>query len=443
VKRIQSLFSKVLLLVLLLALAIGLVFLLSNPSQNEGRTNQPSVQAFDSNSPLPTPTLAIGKETQSPVDEKATSTPTVTPPTTTSDLPDDVLEPTWTSAIVLPEGTSPPRPTPLSTPTATPVNPKEELLVELQSLAGQLAISPDDQEIAFSQVSPDESRRQLWKLNLADGQTTILSDSGIRPQWSPDGQSVLFERTYWEDDVVKIEVKMIKRDGQDERSLLRGVDSEVLDYYWVTSDRVGFVSPGGIEEIDLTGKVTRQVKLALPAQIEHAPLPPVTDGSAGSFVVLDEGRRLQIVQHSGERVTITDPQRRELDNFSLSPDKQRIAYIVSYGPLEELWVADLSGKNGRQLFELPEGGRITVPCWSPDGQSLVIGHQTTGTHNDSAYELTLINVNNGYATDLQVDGIGEGFVWSHDGKWLYYTRYILTELPATYDVTLHRLRVQQ
>jgi Tol biopolymer transport system component len=442
VKRIQSFLSNFTTLVLLLALVLGLVLFFS-------RIAQRPAQAPDSEpTPSPLETATLLPDTK----EQATPGPAFTAevdPTLTAvpaEPQDDRPEPTWTPVIILPDATSPPDPTPVPTPTATPINPGEELLLELKSLAGQLAISPDDQEIAFNQLSPDRSQNQLWKFHLTDKQLTKLSEFGGIPEWSPDGQAITFLRRYWDDPKATeatVEIRLVTRDGKSEKILVERRLSEVLDYYWATSDRIELVSPSGVENVDQTGEVTQRVNLVLPAKVQNGSLPPQVDGSSGQFVVLNENPPLQVIDYSGDHTIIVDPKGRSIGNFSLSPDKQYIAYIVIDGPIEELWVTDLTGKEQHSLFELPGGGSITTPRWSPDGKLLAIGHRPTGTYYADAYELALIDVNTGQVIDLNVDQVNSGFVWSNDGRWLYYTRPILVEPPETYDVTLYRLGIEQ
>ncbi len=433
-EKIKDFFSNAVTLALLLVLGIGAILFLSNRSQNDELTAQTT---------KPTPTPIVEKTSLTPtIEKKVTPTPTVD----TTIPEDDRPEPTWTPVIVLPDATSPPDPTPIPTPTATPVNPKEEILLKLESLAGQLAISVNDQDIAFNQLSADGSRNQLWKFNLLNKQLTRLSEFGGIPQWSPDGQAITFLRRYWPDSDTtgaKAEIRVVSLDGKNERILVDRNLSEVLDQYWIASDKIDIISLDGIEDVDQTGKITKRVNLALPDKVKNGSLPPKTDGSSGNFIVLNESPPLQIILHNGNRTIITDLQGRSISDFSLSSDKEHIAYIVIDGPVEELWVTDLAGKNQRKLFELPDGGSITTPRWSPDGKVLAIGHRATGTYYSNTYELALIDFDTGRITDLDIDQASSGFVWSHDGQWLYYTRALLIEPPETYDVTLYRTSVER
>ncbi|MDY6867697.1 MAG: LpqB family beta-propeller domain-containing protein, partial [Chloroflexota bacterium] len=145
----------------------------------------------------------------------------------------------------------------------------------------------------------------------------------------------------------------------------------------------------------------------------------------------------------GETIITVEEPRASIGDFSLSPNNRKIAYIVVDGPIEALWVVDVTGQNQRQLYELSKGGTLTKPSWSPNGQSIVIGHRPKGTHNSSSYDLTLIDLNSSQIIDLDVGQAGESLVWSPNGQWLYYTRPILIELPFTYRTTLHRLEVKR
>jgi hypothetical protein len=183
--KIRTFFNNTLALAIVLALALGAVWFFRGRFQIDRPVAQEPPASPAPDQPV-TPTPATEPK------------PTITPTQPAAGIPpDDLPDPTWTPAIVLPDATSPPTPTFVPTPTATPINPKEETILELKSLAGQLALSPDGQELAFVQSSQDLSRSELWKLNLPEQKSILLSESANFPKWSSDGQTILFERWYW------------------------------------------------------------------------------------------------------------------------------------------------------------------------------------------------------------------------------------------------------
>jgi hypothetical protein len=437
-KRIQSLFSNVFLLVLLLALAVGLVFLLSNPSQNDGRTNQPSVQASDSNSPLPTPTSAIGKETRTPVDEKATSTPTATSPTATSDLPDDVLEPTWTPVIILPEGTSPPRPTPLPTPTATPPNPKESMIVALDAPVGDLVISPDGQMLAVSAKIESESKgipvRQIWTIDLTSKQVQRLEAYGIDPLWSLDGQQILYRVRQGD----QYEIKIVSKNGMD-RNLSRLSRKDFLNYHWFGSEQIEIIGIDGVHRVDLNGRTIDWRELSVFRSIKDLHLKQVAQSPDGT-IVIGKGSSLLIIQKNGGMVEIVDEAERWIDRFSLSRDGQWLAYVVNEGPNDEMWINDLNGSAPKMLYRI-EMGHIRDVIWMPDSQTILFGWGETGTNVPTT--LTWLDIRSGQFRPVGVHGVDQNIVVNQKGDKMYYGRTISDDAGSTYKTTLYQLEIEK
>jgi TolB protein len=99
-----------------------------------------------------------------------------------------------------------------------------------------------------------------------------------------------------------------------------------------------------------------------------------------------------------------------------SPDGSRIAYMVIDGGKATIWLADSTGRNGRQLSAEGFEEFSESDPWSPDGSELVYVSRRTGTadvwvlpmNGDPARQLTR-DVRNDYAPR-----------WSPDGKWVAF-----------------------
>jgi Tol biopolymer transport system component len=94
-----------------------------------------------------------------------------------------------------------------------------------------------------------------------------------------------------------------------------------------------------------------------------------------------------------------------------SPDGRRLAFVSTRSGSAELWIADVDGRNERQLTRF---GRASIrpPRWSPDGQTILVSVSVNGQ-----LDLYTVRVADGQLvrlTDDQDDEIAPS--WSHDGS---------------------------
>jgi hypothetical protein len=438
-KKIQSVISNMTVLILLLMLGLGLVLLLSSCSQDSDSSSQPTPQALVSKS-LPA--------RLTPVAVKPVSTPRQVVESSPEPIgPEDIPAPTWTPVIILPEGTSPPYPTPWPMPTPTPVNPNESIIAALDVPVGGLAISPDDRTLAMAaalQFVPEQGGRvinQIWTLDLVSKKVEKLDAYGLAPVWSPDGQWILFQVR--QDDLFEIEV--IRKDGTDKKTLTSIARSDLLGYYWASSEQVGVIRPDGIDQVDLTGEVKGRVNLALPATTRSGNKPQVAEHPSG-FVVVADGQKLLVFKYNGQTITIADMEggRRQIARFfSIASDGKQLAYVVDDGETNsELWVTDLAGSNPVQLYRVKRG-RIISLIWAPDNQAVVIGWRGTGTSLGFEQTLVLVEVKGIQPKPLGVDGVDREFVFSRNGEKLFYGRTYYADPRDEGETTLYQLKVQR
>ncbi len=396
-KTIPKLLSNTITLLLLVALTLAALWFFNRPAPD----SQPVAQE-----PAATPT---------PIEQIATPTPN-------SEVPsDEQIEPTWTPVIVLPESSPPPLPTQIPTPTATPVNPDEQELISLNARAFIGPSSPDGQYLAF--IAREKSREldvnpynQLWKLDLTSRQTTKLVEFGTDPIWSPDSNALAYQTSTFE----TVEVKSVGATGNNDRSLLKNED--ILGYYWLDADRVGLLRPDGIYEVDQSGQIRRNISINVPSKDPaNFNARSKVVGHPINVVVTMYNRQLQVTQPSGHIITINAGEGSHIFDFTLSPNGQRIAYLVSNDPVTELWVSNFNGQNKRKLFDL-EYRHMRLMAWSPDSQVVVIGWAYTGTNITGGLTPVWINVLNGQVISLGVDEVNAGLTFSADGKTLFYGR---------------------
>lgn len=430
IEKIKNFFSNVVILALILALGVTAILFLSSRSQN----NQLTTQVSDTKS---TATLIV---------EEATPTSTTEPTEPEDDLP----EPTWTPVIVLPDAPQPTTPPRLPTPTPTPVNPNESVLISFDVPAGLGAVSPDGKTLAFNllQTKTEPSVNpysQVWLLDLVSKETTKLTEVGAvglgQDVWSPDGKMLAYH--LFSPNGFLEEVRIVGIDGSNDRSLLKNED--LLGYYWINSVQMGLIRASSVDRVDLIGRVVGKKAVNLPAgktaPADFQPKPKVTGSSQDIVIVLENGSLIVISQNG--QTTISDDQGWWINDFELAPDGKQIAYVTSNGPEEAFWVSDLSGNNRDKIFERvgKERGHIGPILWSPDSQAAVLGWSEPGT---SQY-LTLIwiDVVSGKVTPLEVDGVNfSGLAFSPDGQYLYYDRISFLRNSEWGASTFYQLKVK-
>jgi len=105
---------------------------------------------------------------------------------------------------------------------------------------------------------------------------------------------------------------------------------------------------------------------------------------------------------------------------SFSPGRKRIAWSVSPAnvPVErrvtQVWVADIDGKNARQVISLPRGG---LAGWISDDVVLLTAADSLQSPSTRLFSLDLTN---GQRVDLAGEQRLRGLSVSPDGKWLIY-----------------------
>lgn len=116
-----------------------------------------------------------------------------------------------------------------------------------------------------------------------------------------------------------------------------------------------------------------------------------------------------------------------------SATTQKIAFISNESGSKELWIADRSGANPRQLTNL--SSNLYFPDWSPDGKyvAFLVRHKASNKTS-----VRLVDVNTLSVQTLNVEGLSEFLVptWSQDSQ------HILISAddgngPAYYSINIH------
>lgn len=368
------------------------------------------------------------------VGEKAVPTPTLAAKLP----PDDLPAPTWTPVIVLPNAPQSTDPPYLPTPTPTPVNPNESVIATFDVPAGGLAISPNDQMLALVplvELSNKTLTNQIWTVDLSSKKAENLNIQGMSPTWSPDGQRILFR---FQQDGQFI-IKVMDKDGKNEKDLTSFERRVLLGHFWLTANEIGVVSADGVYHMDLAGETTSKVNLNFPTQIKDLPVKQAVQG-ANEVIVVDEGNELSVADKNGRITKITDNLGRSIDKFSLSMDGKRLAYVVNEGPSDELWINDLSNSSPQKLYRI-DMGHIRDLTWMSDNKTILIGWGETGT--DVPTVLLWLDSNTGEQEPVGVHGVDQGFITSHKGDRLFYSRSFDDNADGLYQTNLYQLEITQ
>lgn len=252
------------------------------------------------------------------------------PPTQTSTLaPTATLAPTLTPTLITPIGivanslTSTPTATLEPTVTEIPTQTPEPQPTPYGGGSGQIAFASDVNGLV-----------EIYVMNI-DGtglqQITNLEEGACQPDWSPDGQRLVFispcdgNQEYYQDSALYT----INVDGSNMNPLSN--------------------TPGGDFDPDWS-----------------------PDGNKIVFTSTRKGGRPQIYLmdlQTKETTILSDEYSRDWQPV-WSPDGTKIAFITNRKGPYQVWIMDADGQN-QQLFSHSINGNDTHPAWSPDGKLLL------------------------------------------------------------------------
>jgi len=250
-----------------------------------------------------------------------------------------------------------------------------------------LAVSPDGQSVAFSQIIWHQTERginqsELYTVSTMGGEPKRLTfDSSFVSGmgWSPDGREIVFASQ-------------------------RGESS-------------GLIAPLSLWRISVSGGQPERLSVA--SQYGCYPSNPMISRD-GSRLVCEQRDiwstdiwRAPGPHASGDAIVpakfiaSTWPE----NNAQFSPDGKRIAYSGGTTGSFEIWVCNEQGQACAQLTSMAP--RIAQnPRWSPDGSEVAF---------DSGDGIYVVRSDGGSPRALTVERSNEALPsWSRDGQWIYY-----------------------
>ena len=159
----------------------------------------------------------------------------------------------------------------------------------------------------------------------------------------------------------------------------------------------------------------------------------------GSYMVFDMLGDLYKMPLSGGKATALTADFGWNIEPAISPDGSKIAFISDRGGISNIWVMHSDGSNLRQVSQ-EKNNLIHSPKWSPDGQYLVATKGIMSSRSIPAGEIWMYHIDGGDGLQIKarVNGPADQQniadpVFSHDGKYIYYTENTLPGAGFDYN----------
>ena len=241
--------------------------------------------------------------------------------------------------------------------------------------------SPDGQRVVYAATRPGAGHQKIFVTNLVDGSTRQLTNDSLpsaEPEWSPDGRTIAY--VAMQADGRKI--MLIDSDSGIQRRLTNSTDDDEI------SPRF---SPDG-------GKVA-----FLAGNARSAPRVSVTDLKSGM-----------------SRMVSDNPERSLESPAQWSPDGQRLVFSQKLGPGNQIVTMNADGQMRRVLTAA--ASRSGQPQWSPDGQFILYLSVPMDAARQALYVMDAdgSHARKVYGADHDVMDAN----WSTDGQRLYFVEQL-------------------
>ena len=297
------------------------------------------------------------------------------------------------------------------------------------------SFSPDGKQIVIDRVQRWDVEWRHYRggqntplviLNLADQTEKLLPDEStmdIQPLWLGNTIYFLSDRDWtsniWSYTPVSGELKQITH--------FTGSDIKWLGGF---GNKLAFERDGYLHLLDLTSNDSRQLTITINADFPWADTKweDVTK-NVRSVSLSPTGKRV-IMEARGEIFTIP-AENGDARNMTRTSGAADHAPVWSPKGNEVAWFSDADGK-GYALFIASQDGLIKPrsisiveskmawePTWSPDGKFIAFA--------DDKVRVRFVDVVKGTIKTLDTGGVNTergdmGLTWSHDSKWLAYTK---------------------
>jgi len=238
--------------------------------------------------------------------------------------------------------------------------------------------SPDGSKILFVRNGANDIPQELLSVSKSGGEITQISSEHSRilgpPQWSMDGQSVIYAS-----------------DFGSHPGLWR-VSAETKD------------APAQINDSGWYPAISRRGYRLAYQRITH------------SLNIWELGLNVPGEPESHKEQRILIPATSETDQGpgpQISPDGKKLAFMSDRSGTMEIWTSDRDGSNPVQLTAVGNAG---TPRWSPDSDAIVF--DVGGRNGAKIYKIKLGASEPQLLTPDEYENRCPS--WSRDGKWIYF-----------------------
>lgn len=257
--------------------------------------------------------------------------------------------------------------------------------------------SPDGTRLAF--VSTRDGSPQVWILDLAHGgeahKVTSISTGASGIVWSPDGQNLLFSSDVYPE-CPDDNCNQQKAEAAESSRVKAKVATRLLYRHWNfwkdgTRTHVFIVPASGGVAKDLT-----------PGDWDA---PPFASGNQDPYVFSPDGKSVCYAKNT--------------DDFEAASTNSDLFVVPATGGEAKRVTGDNKGWDGS-------------PLYSPDGRHLAYLSQARAGFEADKFRLLLLDTQSGQTRDLtaSIDRSVDQFVWSSDGKTIYFTADEATYSPV-------------